>query len=237
MMTEAEYWRDYALTRGDVETAIYSFYANIEIHQFASEDLTIHRALDKSAEFWNYQVYALQTAYFIALGRIFDNGRDTHSIHHLLSATVEHPEFFSKEAFAARRIREAGQEKPDYLDEYMKGVWAPTASDLRAIKNMLKPYTVKYKRVYRDMRIQVFAHKIATKLETNRLFSKTLTNDIEEILYGLRDITEILWQLYRNGRRPEERTGKYDYNERIRSATRGVLRSLVTGPEEGPAER
>jgi hypothetical protein len=44
MMTEAEYSRDYALTRGNVENAIWCFYTNIEIHRFASEDPVIHRA-------------------------------------------------------------------------------------------------------------------------------------------------------------------------------------------------
>ena len=61
-MTEAEYSRDYALTRGNVENAIWCFYTNIEIHRFASEDPVIHRALEKSATFWNYQLYALQTS-------------------------------------------------------------------------------------------------------------------------------------------------------------------------------
>ena len=148
---------------------------------------------------------------------------------------MQHPEFFSKPSFIARRIKEAKGKKPDYLDDYVKGIWEPTTTDLRAIKKMLRPYTAKYEAIYREMRHQIFAHTIATDAELGQLFSKALITDVEEILYGLKDIIEILYQLYYNGRRPSERTGKYDYKERIRDITRNVLRSVAMSPEQAPS--
>jgi hypothetical protein len=163
--------------------------------------------------------------YFIVLGRIFDNGSEAHSIHKFLAATVAHPQFFSKVALADRKARESNGNKPDYLDDYLKRVWEPTAQELRVLKKMLRPSTQKFAKKYEDIRNQVYAHK-QDKIDVSELFSRTSIGEIEDILYSLRDIMEIIWQLYHNGRRPEERTGKYDHKDEIQKSTRNFLRTV-----------
>lgn len=224
-MTESEYWRDYELTRDEVNTAIESFYTYIEIHNFAAEDNDVYRTLNEAPTFWNIQLYCLQTAFFIALGRIFDNGQDVHSVHKLLAATLAHPEYFSKRALSIRKT--AGKGKPEWLDDYLAEVFEPSMPDLRELKKALAPYKKKFDTVYGDIRDYVFAHKILKEKErVSELFGKTQIKDIDDMLYFLHDLLEALFRLFQDGRRPELGTGTYDYKERIKRTTRSVLRKL-----------
>lgn len=224
-MTEIEYWKDYELTRGEVNTAIECFYTYIEIHNYAAEDKNIFRRLNEDATFWNIQLYSLQASFFIALGRIFDNGPDTHSIHKLLAATVAHPEYFSKDSLAIRKSE--GKQRPAWLDDYLMDVFEPQASDLRALKKALSPHRAKFKSVYGDIRDYVFAHKILKdKEKVSELFGKTQIKDIDEMLYFFYDLIEVIFQLFHNGRKPELGIGKYDYKERIKNTTRSAMLKL-----------
>jgi hypothetical protein len=224
-MIESEYWRDYELTRDEVNTAIESFYTYVEIHNFAAEDDDIYRTLNEAPTFWNIQLYCLQTAFFIALGRIFDNGKDVHSVHKLLAATLAHPEYFSKRALSIRKT--AGKEKPEWLDNYLAEAFEPCVSDLRALKKAVAPYKKKFDSVYGDIRDSVFAHKILKEKErVSELFGKTQMKDIDDMLYFLYDLMESLFFLFHDGRRPKLGAGTYAYKERIKNTTRNVLRTL-----------
>lgn len=224
-MTESEYWRDYELIRDEVNTAIESFYTYLEIHRFAADDERVFLSLNDAPMFWNIQLYSLQTAFFIALGRIFDDGPDAHSIHKLLTATVEHPEFFSKNSLGLRKT--SGKEKPKWLDSYLADAFEPTVTDLRTLKKALAPQRKKFDSVYGDIRDYVFAHRIIKKKErVSELFGNTLIKDLEQMLYCLHDLLEVLWQLFHNGIRPQMGVRTYEYKERIRRTTRDVLEKL-----------
>jgi len=230
-MTESEYWRDHQLINDEVNIAIETFYTYLEIHACAAEDRDVYRMLNKQPAFWNIQLYGLQSAFFIALGRIFDDGRDCLSVHKLLTATVAHPEFFSKQALTLRKS--GGGPKPEWLDAYVVDVCEPQPSDLRNLKRALAPYRKKYDRVYDDIRDQVFAHKILREREhVSDLFSRTQINEIDDILYFLYDLMEALWNLFQNGRRPELGSRSYDYRQRIKNATRSVLQDLASRVKE-----
>ncbi len=230
-MTEIEYWKDYELTRDEVNTAIECFYTYIEIHNYAAEDKNVIRSLNEDATFWNIQLYSLQASFFIALGRIFDDGPETHSIHKLLAATVAHPDFFSKNSLAIRKSE--GKERPSWLDEYLMHVFEPQTSDLRAFKKALSPHRAKFKSVYGDIRDYVFAHKILKdKNKVSELFGRTQIKEIDEMLYFFYDLIEVLFQLFYNGRKPELGVGKYDYKERIKNTTRSAMLKLSIATSE-----
>jgi hypothetical protein len=93
-MKESDYPHYHQLIRGDVYTAVECFHTYLEIHNFAGKNTNVYRAMNKCAAFWNIQLYSLQSNFFIVLARIFDKRRDVHSVHKLLTATVDHPEFF-----------------------------------------------------------------------------------------------------------------------------------------------
>lgn len=225
-MEEKEFWEDYEIIRNEVDRAIEAYYTYISIHRIAHENRDIYLAMNQNSTFWNINLYALQTTFFITMGRIFDNGNDAHSVHKLLSSVLAHPNFFTKEALSKRKIN--GNEKPLWLDDYLKNVFEPGIPDLRQIKNRLKPYRKKFDEAYRDIRNTVFAHTIAKDSEAvSKLFGNTKISEIEDILYVLEDLLESLWQLYHNGRCLEFNKISKDYVSRIEQNTHEVLQKLI----------
>jgi hypothetical protein len=224
-MNDEEFSRYYDIIRNNVNQATHCFYTSIEIHNFAAAGGDSYRAVNRGAAFWNVTLHGLQVGFFLALSRLFDQGKSVFTVEKFLGQIVKYPKLFSREAFEARRIAQNQGVRPDYLDAYT--IWVPTENDLRTIARMLRPLTKKFHPVYRDIRDTVIAHTIALdRAHVEALFGLTLIANIEDIIYGLNDIIEVVWQLHQNGRRPEERTGNYDYKDRIKANTLQVLEQL-----------
>ena len=232
-MEEKEFWDDYEIIRNEVDRAIEAFYTYMSIHRIANDNREIYLAMNQNPTFWNINLYSLQTTFFITMGRIFDDGKDAHSVHKLLSSALAHPDFFSKKALAKRKTK--GNEKPIWLDEYLKDVFEPGIPDLRQIKIQLKPYRRKFDEAYRDIRNTVFAHTITKDSEAvSKLFGNTKIPEIEDILYVLKDLLESLWELYHNGRRLEFGKASKNYASRIEQTTHDVLLNLTGGKKARP---
>lgn len=230
-MTESEYLRDFELVKDEVNIAMWSFYTHLNILNYAAEDKTVFRKLNEHPTYWNVQLHSFQTTFFISLGRIFDDGKDTHSIHKLIAATVEHPEFFSVKALEKRKT--AGGKKPDWLESYLEEAFEPRVADLRLLKKELAKYKKKFSAVYKDIRNLVFAHKILKdKEKVTELFGKTQVGEIEDMLYFLHDLLENIWQLFQNGLRPDLGVRTYEYKEKIQKTTRSVLGSIVSSTKQ-----
>lgn len=225
-MTEHEFWIDYELIRDEVWAAIETFYTYIEIHNFAADNKNIYKKINQNPSFWNITLNGLHRSFFIALSKVFDNGPDAHSIHKFIAACIAHPQFFSKHALAARKKKQGL--KPDDLKKYMASTYEPSIQDLRLLRKLASTYRKKYDPVYKDIRDLVVAHKILKdKGKVADLFSKTLIEEIEAILYFLYDLLQEIWQLYHNGREIELGVNKYDYKDRIKETTQNVLKSIT----------
>lgn len=223
-MTETQYMEELDLIINEVNTAIECFYTYNEIHNYAAEDTRIFKFLNENPTFWSINLYSLQTTFFIVLGRIFDNGPDTHSIHKLLAATVAHPEFFSKNALAARKA--AAGLKPYEVELFIANVFEPQKSDLRDLKKRLSRKS--YDAICADIRNHVSAHNILIgKQDVGALFDKALISEINNMLHNLKDILDALRDLVQNGRRPEFGVRTYEYPNRIKQRVRKTLDQFV----------
>lgn len=110
-----EYWRMFELVQGDIEKAIESNNAYLTIHDLARADPAVLAKYNRFADFWTLNAYALQTTFFIAFGRIFDERQDSFSIQKLVEATILNPAFFSKAALLERKQpspRISGEDPP-----------------------------------------------------------------------------------------------------------------------------
>jgi hypothetical protein len=232
-MTETEWWNQYNVTCGEIGGAINTFHSYNEINAFGAEGDNC-QAMQRHAHFWMIQTYSLQATLFLVLGRIFDKRQDSHSIHKLLTATVAHPEFFSRTAFSARVAARLSGPLPGWVNE----VKEPTAANLKRLDEALIPYAQKYDQVYKPIRSKVFAHR--ELIDGGRLadlFAKTQIKEIEEILRFLYDLKGVLHELFQNGTEPVFRDGKLETTssrfeheaKEIRSSTRAVLTALY-GP-------
>ena len=68
-MLEAEYKRNFSLIADQISGATRAFYTYVEINKFASESNENYHKINRDGHFWSGQLYALQTTWFINLGR------------------------------------------------------------------------------------------------------------------------------------------------------------------------
>jgi hypothetical protein len=142
-MLEAEYKRNFGLIADQISGATRAFYTYMEINKFASESNVNYQKISRNGHFCLGQLYALQTTWFIILGRIFDPTRGAYSIHDFLKSTVAYKGFFSGAALAERKRSAAGQPQPDHL----KSAWEPRAVDLEKVRSTIEASHTKWKNV------------------------------------------------------------------------------------------
>ena len=204
----ADFEQELEILRTEAEAATQFFYAYLTIHAVAGDHKPVYRLLNNSALFWNTALGALQTATFITLGRIFDQG-SRHNVDRVLRIAQKHPEIFSKSALAVRKQGNAST-PPEWLPEYLREVYVPTAADFRRLRAYVHKRRKTYEAKYRDLRHKVFAHKELTDpAAVTALFAKTNVRELQRLLIFLSSLHEALWQLLFNGRKPVLRPRRY----------------------------
>jgi hypothetical protein len=215
MTTPAErFERELEIFRTEAEAGTQFFYADLAVHAVAADRKAVYELLNQTPLFWNTCLGALQTATFIALGRIFDQGSD-HNIDKLLRIAQDNPEIFSKAALGRRRQGKEA-EKPEWLDEFLRNAFEPTPKDFRRIRAYIRKRRKIYENNYRELRHKVYAHKAASDAESAALFAKTNVRELQRVFAFLCSLHEALWQLFFNGRRPVLRPRRYSI-KRIRA--------------------
>jgi hypothetical protein len=221
-MNEEEYWRYYEAVASDVLKAAYCYYASREINAYAAASTENLDRVNRHATFWKTTMYGLQIGWFMALSRLFDESSETHNMVSFLGYTVRHPEFFTRDAFVARRVKENGGVRPEYLDGYE--IRVPSMDDLRTLAGRLRPFRQKWTDDQRAIRDEVFAHTIATDQgRIAAMFSRTLVEDVEDMTQGLRDILGMVRQLWSNGRDPAQYVSDTRFVDALVAETHAIL--------------
>jgi AbiU2 len=210
MTPAVEFERELEVFRTEAEAAIQFLYAYLAIHDTAGRNTKVRDMLNGAALFWNTTLGALQTATFIALGRVFDqHGKSKHNLDHLLRLAQDNPGIFSKAALAIRRQAQAPV-PPPYLAQYLQTVYVPTAKDFRYLRALVKKNRKIYEAGYRDIRHKWFAHKeIADSAEIGELFAKTNIRELQRLVTFLGSLYDALWGLFVNGFKPVLRQRRY----------------------------
>lgn len=205
---EVQFERELEIFRTEVEGGTQFLYAYLAVHAAAAGRKAVHRLLNEAPLFWNTCLAALQTGSFMALGRIFDHDSD-HNLNRLLRITQDHPEIFTKVALG-RRKQDNKPDPPEWLSEYLRGSYEPTAGDFRRIRAHVRKWRKIYETSYRDIRHKWFAHKaVSDQAEIAALFSKTNTRELQQLFAFLCWIYEVLWELFFNGIKPVLRPLRY----------------------------
>jgi hypothetical protein len=226
-MTEAEFERNCERLWCEIEDAVAIFYTAEEIQSCARGDEDILNAIQQDALFWKVQVHALQSALFIALGRIFDISGDAYSIHKLMRDTGQHFAFlFSHEALRARKAK-LNLSSQD-LDNYFVGLWRPDPLAVRTLRKALAPHLKRYSHVYLPLRNQYFAHTLVVDQNVvNNLFANTNRLELEETLLFAREAVALIQEMYNNGCEPKLGNLVHArYRDEIRRSASNVLGRL-----------
>jgi hypothetical protein len=163
----------------------------------------------------------------MSLGRIFDTGADCHTIDKFIASCIAHPEHFQYEALKKRK--QSQNDSENWLDDFMKETYQPTISDFEAIEKEISVHRTKFNQTYKKIRHYVFAHNIPNKPNSSsaELFEKTKIADIEEMLYFLHNLQDVIWRLFYNGIKPDLGNIKYSNKEEILTNVRQAMNALL----------
>ena len=188
-----------------------SFYTWKLVNNIASKDSKIFESLNENSTTWNIILYSLQSTYFIALRRIFDNDENAFSADGLLKSCIENISEFGKDKIAERKIGDSS-DKPEWLDKYLEGVYQIEQKDIQILRGELSKQKKTYEDKFRSIVNKVFAHREIKYLEnSNSLFVGATVGDIEDIINFLFQIDRILFDLFHNGR--FQNIGSYHFKE------------------------
>jgi hypothetical protein len=118
--------------RTEVDSAIQFFYAYLTINAALADNKKALDLVNKAPLFWRTIVGGLRTSFFITLGRIFDQ-RSRHNVDKLLWVAQDQSVIFSAEALEARKRKDSANAE-EWIYEYMKDVYVPTADDFRRLR-------------------------------------------------------------------------------------------------------
>lgn len=214
---ERQFEDELEIFRTETQAATQFLYAYLAVHAVAAAHKPVYRLLNTAPLFWNTNLGGLQTAAFIALGRVFDqDSKSKHNLDRLLRIAKNNPAIFSKAALAIRKQGESPA-PPEWLAEYLRDVYVPTAADFRRLQAHVRKHRKIYESKYRGVRNKIFAHKgLSAPSDIDALFGKTNVRELQSILVFLSQLHEALLQLFVNGRKPVLRPQRYSV-KRIRN--------------------
>lgn len=229
---DVQFERELEIFRTEAETAAQFFYAYLDIHASAGADKSIYRLLNSAPLFWNTILGGLQTGAFVVLGRIFDKDL-AHNIGRLLRLAQDHPQIFSKAAFARRRQR-TDKISAEHLENYLTHLYVPKPADFRRLRGYVSKQQKIYLDKYQPLRHRVFAHnELSDPAEISALLARTKVREIQQMLVFLMSLYDALWRLFANGHRPVLRPYRYSVKrmrDRAAKNARGGLCSRTPRP-------
>lgn len=212
--------RELEVFRTEAQAGAQFFYAFLTIKTIMSDKKSVLKVVNCTPLFWSTNIGALQTSFFIVLGRIFDQD-SKHNVGSLLRIAQDNAEIFSKEFLADRKRRDSPN-ADEWLEEYLRESHVPTKEDFRELRKQVKEYRKIYETSYRDIRSKIYAHKeIVDLADVQALFSKTRIRELQKIFMFVNALYEALWQLFQNGAKPKLRSTRYSIKSIIRNPAPG----------------
>lgn len=212
---EQRFIRELEVFRTEAQSGAQFLYGYLAFNSIISANKKAFNAVNKTPFFWNTTMGALQTGFFIVLGRIFDQ-RSTHNIDRLLKLAQDNINIFSKEALANRK-RQDSANADEWLDDYLKTSYEPASTDFRALRKKVREHRKIYEANYQDIRHKIYAHKEVTEAEeVQKLFSKTNIRELQKAFIFVNALYQALWELLYNGRKPVLRPMRYTVMKMIR---------------------
>jgi hypothetical protein len=205
---EQSFTHELEIFRTEAQAGAQFLYAYLAIDTLLREKKKVLDAVNRTPLFWKTNMGALQTAFFIVLGRIFDQ-KSKHNIDRLLKVAETNVTIFSKASLAERKRRESPN-ADEWLDEYLRHSYEPKKDEFRALRKKVKGYRNIYEANYRDIRRKIYAHKEVTDSEdVQRLFGKTNIRELQKVFVFVNALYQALWELLHNGSKLQLRPMRY----------------------------
>jgi hypothetical protein len=176
-------------------------YAEMAIQHAASRSKKLLHRLNETPAFWITCNAALQSAAYIAFGRVFDL-KSPYNLEALMVSMERDLTIFGRDALAVRKRGDSATD-PEWLDGYLGTAYYPTKSDVTRLRKHIDTYRSIYDRAVMPARHQYIAHRQAHGHEKiQKLFAKGRVNELWRMSTFLLRLHSALWELFHNGRKP-----------------------------------
>lgn len=211
----------------DVNVAASCFYAWKSINNLAVRDASLFQGLQRNARSWKLFIHSLLVTFVSVLGRLFDRDPRSLSARSFICYCKANLDQFSRRAFEERRLAENHGVRPDFLDEYLSGVYEPVAADFQNLLDALTNLELVYSANYQPIRHKLIAHKDTAMFGIgDSLFAKTNIGDVENILEVLYQVSQVVTQFIINGRQTRLIDHKLREEECIQRDLESLLRKV-----------
>jgi len=206
--------------RKEVSVISSYLYADFSINHAASKSKKILNRLNETPLFWNTVSAALQTAAYIALGRVFDQHKESrYTIDKLLCSAESNIASFQREALAGRKRHDSQNPNPSWLKQYLDEAYYPSQKDFNKLKKKVVHHRAIYIKAIKPARNKYIAHREKTEAnDVSALFGRGKVKDLYQLSMFLHQLHGILWQLFYNGKRPVFNRRRYSINAIFRDA-------------------
>lgn len=193
----------------------------------------------EESAFWIPVLYSLQTTQFIAIGRIFDTGKQF-SFKTLRTACLKNIGAFSREALQIRkgwsnldddRILDNYSDTSCELDgfrmgmdtgwkrDYIENAYEISSSEINMIFDSLSDADMKYKLGAKIARDEVFAHAAAERLsDSTASFEGVVIGEFRRMLDDLYTVHYMLHGAFLNGQPPVRMARRYRGDSRFEAS-------------------
>jgi hypothetical protein len=221
---ESEFQNELRVFDNDVDEVIQCFYIWRTVHAAARKSRRVYDLLNRNAGFWVVALGSIQANSLIALGRIFDRGKDTHNVGRLLRLAAKNPAIFSKAALRQRKEKDLANAS-HLVDDFMKDVKEPTTSDFKRLEQFIEARRKVYEKCYKHLRDKRYAHK--QRMDMSGIFAQTNTRELARLVTDLSKLHHVLWHWFRNGVTPRTSRLPGTAGHEIQRKTLKFLRSLL----------
>jgi hypothetical protein len=215
------------LSNLDLESTVIAnyVYAEMAIQHGASRSKKLLNRLNRTPTFWITCNAALQSAAYIAIGRVFDL-KSPYNLEALMVAMEKNLPLFGRQALAERK-REGKSIDPPWLHDYLSEAYYPKRADVARIRKHISSYRALYDRAFMPVRHQYLAHRQAHGPDkAQQLFARGKVKELWRLSTFLLRVHSALWGLLHNGHRPILQPIRYSARVMYDSS------SQRTGPHE-----
>lgn len=183
-------------------------YAEMAIQHAASKSDKLLSRLNNTPTFWIACGAALQSAAYIALGRVFDT-KSKYNVAALLDSLEDNLQLFQRPTLAERK-RDGKANDPPWLAAYLDQAYYPSAADVVSLRRKVETFRAIYERAIKPVRHKYLAHREKQeRAEVSALYAGGTVKDIWRLSTFLLQLHEVLWGMFHNGQKPQFRAMRY----------------------------
>jgi hypothetical protein len=183
-------------------------YAETAMHHAVAKSQRLRSVLNRCPTLWRTFYAALQSAAYVALGRVFDL-KSPYNLEALIASMEHDPAAFSLKALESRKIA-VGYSNPEKLKNYLSDAYVLEKGDIQRIRRAVARRRTVYDRAIMPVRHQYLAHRQTRGPDAQLLYAKGKVKEMWQLSSFLQTLAEQLWMLYHNGRKPNLRgTSRY----------------------------